>query len=121
MSSKYKCFNFNEESLFDVPIGPAFNDKNEYDQKINNGTNSKDSIVVKIQVKKIKGVYKSSDNSYSESKYYWYYNKTRTVYDYELNYPIGKIEIDENGNENKLDDETYIISQIINIPIFKIY
>ena len=28
---------------------------------------------------------------------------------------------DENGNENKLDDETYIISQIINIPIFKIY
>jgi hypothetical protein len=51
-------------------------------------------------------------------KNYWYYNKTRTVYDYELNYPIGKIEINESGNENKLDDDTYIISQIINIPLF---
>lgn len=121
MSSKYKCFHFNEESQFDIPIGPAFNDKNEYDQKINNGSNSKDSSILKIQVRKIKGVYKTSDNSYSEVKNYWYYNKTRTVYDYELNYPIGKIEINESGNENKLDDDTYIISQIINIPLFKIY
>ena len=31
------------------------------------------------------------------------------------------VALDENGNENKLDNETYIISQIINIPIFKIY
>ena len=121
MSSKYKCFHFNEESLFDENVGPAFNYKLDFDQKINNGSNSKDSSLYKIKVKKINAVYKTSENSYSEIKNYWYNSDNRTVYDYELNFPIGKIGIDENGNESKLDNNTYIISQLINIPIFKIY
>ena len=69
----------------------------------------------------IQKIHKLNDDSYSEIKPFWYYDKTKTVYDYELNYPVGKIEIDDNGNEIKLDNNTYIISKIINIPEFKIY
>lgn len=121
IGSQYSCFKFNEESLFEENVGPAFVEKNEYDQKINNGSNSKDSSIEKIKVKKIIAVIKLSDDNYSESKPFWYYDKTKTVYDYELNYPVGKISTDDNGNEIKLDNNTYIISNLINIPEFKIY
>jgi superfamily II DNA or RNA helicase len=121
IGSKYKCFNFNEESLFDENIGPAYQEKYEYDNKINNGSNSKESIRQKIKVRKIKAVQKISNNNYSQPKNYWYYNKSRTIYDYELNYPVGKIEIDENGNEVKIDEDTYIIEKLITIPEFKLY
>ena len=121
IGSQYNCFKFNEESLFEDVVGPAFVEKYEYDQKINNGSNSTDSIIQKIKTKKINAVIKTSDNIYTETKPYWYYEKTNTVYDYELNYPVGKVEIDENGNEIKLDNNIYIISKIINIPEFKLY
>ena len=121
IGSQYSCFKFNEETLFDENVGPAYIEKHEYDQKINNGSNSKDSSIEKIKVKKINAVIKLSDDTYSELKFFWYYDKTRTVYDYELNYPVGKIDVDDNGNENKLDNNTYIISKIINIPNFTIY
>ena len=29
MGYKYKCFQFNEDSLFEKPVGPAFNNKIE--------------------------------------------------------------------------------------------
>jgi len=121
IGSQYSCFKYNEESLFEENVGPAYIEKLEFDQKINNGSNSKDSSTEKIKVKKINAVIKLTDNAYSEVKPFWYYDKTKTVYDFELNYPVGKIEIDDNGNEIKLDNNTYIISKIINIPEFKIY
>ena len=46
---------------------------------------------------------------------------TGIVYDYEKDYPIGKVEKDDNGNEIKLDNETYVISTLIEIPEFKLY
>ena len=121
LGSQYRCFKFNEESLFQDNIGPAYVQKFEFDQKNNNGLNAKDSSIKKIKVKKINAVIKLSENSYSESKPYWYYDKSRVVYDYELNFPVGKLLIDDNNIEIKLDDNTFIISNIINIPEFKLY
>ena len=121
IGSQYRCFKFNEDSLFQDNIGPAYVEKFEFDQKINNGLNTKNSSIQKIKVRKINGVLKISENNYSEVKSFWYNDKSRVVYDYELNYPVGKIEIDDNNNEVKIDDTTYIITNIINIPEFKLY
>ena len=121
MGSKYKCFQFNEESLFEKPIGAAYQPKIEYDMKIDNGSNAKDSIRLKIKVRKIQAVKKLEDNIYSEPEYYWYYDKSGIVYDYEMLYPVGKIDKDLNNNSMKLDNETYIIGDVIDIPEFKLY
>lgn len=121
MGSKYNCFQFNEESLFDDNIGPAYNKKIEYDQKINNGSNSRESNRIKIKVRKIDAVKKLENNMYSEVSKFWYYKDTGVVYDYELNYPVGKVSYDELGNEIKLEDNVYIIDKIISIPTFKLY
>ena len=120
MGSKYRCFKFNQQSLFEKPIGQAFNPNPLYDLKISNGLNSSDSIVKKIKVRKIKAV-EEIDGSLSESKYYWTDDNTNVVYDYELDYPIGKLKLDEVNNPIKKDKLTYIISKIIDIPKFEIY
>ena len=39
----YKCFQFNENSLFDKQVGPAYKKDEFYDTKINNGTNALNS------------------------------------------------------------------------------
>ena len=116
MGSKYKCFQFNEESLLEKPVGPAFNQKIEYDLKIDNGANSGESSRLKIKVRKIKAVKKMEDNLYSDTNIYWYYEDSGMVYDYDLKFPIGRIE-----NGAKLDKDTFIIGDVIDIPEFKIY
>jgi hypothetical protein len=121
MGSKYKCFQFNEESMLEKPVGPAFNEKFEYDQKIDNGSNSKESSRLKIKVRKIKAVKIIEENLYSDPENYWFYEESGMVYDYELFYPVGRIEKDVNGNSIKLDNENYIIGDVIDIPEFKIY
>jgi superfamily II DNA or RNA helicase len=121
MGSKYKCFQFNEESLFEKPIGPAFQNKIEYDQKIDNGSNAKDSNRTKIKVQKIKAVKKIDESSYSKEVNYWFYEDSGVVYDYELNYPVGKIEKDSSGNFMTIDNDVYIIGEILDIPKIKLY
>jgi superfamily II DNA or RNA helicase len=122
MNINYKCFNFTQESLFDKNIGPAYNINIEDDMKNNNGLNSINSKTIRIRVKKIKGVLRITDNTFSNDNYYLLDEKTNIVYDYDLHYPIGKIEKDENNNNILLDNETYIISNIIIIiPTVKIY
>ena len=121
MGSKYKCFQFNEESLFEKPIGAAYQPKIEYDMKIDNGSNAKDSIRLKIKVRKIRAVKKLEDNIYSEPENYWYYDKSGIVYDYDMLFPVGKVDKDLNNNAIKLDNETYIIGDVIDIPEFKLY
>jgi len=121
MGSKYKCFQFNEEALFEKPIGAAYQQKIEYDMKIDNGSNAKDSLRLKIKVRKIKAVKKLEDNIYSEPEFYWYYDKSGIVYDYDMLFPIGKVDKDLNNNSIKLDNETYIIGDVIDIPEFKLY
>jgi len=121
MGSKYKCFQFNEDALLEKPIGPAYNQKIEYDLKTDNGANSKDSSRVKIKVRKIKAVKKMEDNLYSTSDYYWFYEDSGMIYDYDLQFPVGKVERDDKGQAVKLDNETYVIGDVIDIPEFKIY
>jgi hypothetical protein len=121
MGSKYKCFQFNEDSLFEKPLGPAFQSKIEYDMKIDNGSNAKDSSRLKIKVRKIKAVIKLDENSYSKEKEYWLYEESSIVYDNELNYPVGRLNKDENGNYIMLENNIYIIGDLIEIPNFKLY
>ena len=121
MGSKYNCFQFNEDALFEKPIGPAYQNKIEYDQKIDNGLNATNSNKIKIKVRKIRAVKKIDENSYSQEKNYWFYEDSGIVYDYDLNYPIGRIDRDLNGNFIMLDTNIYIISDIIDIPKFTIY
>ena len=121
LGTKYKCFQFNEESLFEKPVGIAYHPKLDYDNKLNNGSNAPDSMNIKIKVRKINAVKKIEDNMFSDINSYWYYDESGVVYDLELNYPIGKVEKDLDGNPNKLDNDTYIIDTLIDIPEFKLY
>jgi superfamily II DNA or RNA helicase len=121
MGSKYQCFKFNEQSLFEDNVGPAYNPKYEYDDKMDDGLNAMDSYKKRIKVKKVKIVKKINEKTYSESLNAWLYEETGVVYDFDLDFPIGKVLKDKTGQFNKLDKDTYIIDNIIKIPIFKYY
>ena len=114
MNETYPCFKFNEKSYFEGYIGPSYKEDIYYDKKIDNGLNAISSENKKIKVIKIKAVYKIN-NDYSKSENYWYNNETGVVYDYDLDFPVGKVYI-TNGIPNKLDKDTYIIDQLIDIP-----
>ena len=121
MGSKYKCFQFNEESLFEKPVGPAFQNKIEYDIKIDNGSNAKDSNRIKIKVRKIKAARRVDENSFSNEESYWLNEETGVVYDFVLNYPVGKLDKDENNQYRLLENDIYIIGDLIDIPEVKLY
>ncbi len=121
MGSKYSCFKFNEESLFDKNVGAAFNPDIERDAKMDNGMNSLDSMKKRIKVRKVKVVKKLDENNFSETITAWLYEQTGVVYDKDLDFPIGRISRDMNGNLLKLDKDIYIMDKLINIPIFKLY
>ena len=109
-NKKYNCFKFNESSLFDKNIGPAYKDSIEEDIKINNGSNSTNSITVKKRVIKIKGIIEGQ----TEPREYWYNPEPahNTVYDLELHYVVGKVKHDVDGIPEKIDLNTYIIDAI---------
>jgi superfamily II DNA or RNA helicase len=115
----YTCFKFDENILFDKYIGPAYKDDIYYDSKIDNGLNSINSMTKKIKAYKIKAVKKLEEDKYSTETFYWFDEESGIVYDYDLDYPIGKVKIDENGIPEKLNKDTYIISEVINIPELK--
>jgi hypothetical protein len=121
MGSKYKCFQFNEDSLFDKNIGEAYQVNIDNDFKLNNGLNAIDSSIVRIKVRKIKAVKRMSDNILSSETYYWLNDTTNIVYDYDLLYPIGKLSLDNDNNYNLLENNIYIIDELINIPKIKLY
>jgi superfamily II DNA or RNA helicase len=58
MKSNYKCFKFNETSLFDKNVGPAYKTDIIEDIKISNGSDSSKSLTIKIKVIKIRGLNK---------------------------------------------------------------
>ena len=83
-------------------------------------SHAKNSKVERIKVIKINAVYKLNPDNETEPKYstpdkFWYYAKTGMVYDYETHYPVGQVEF-INGLPNKLDKDTYIMSNVIDIP-----
>tara|TARA_A100001015_G_scaffold209994_1_gene235273 strand:- start:135 stop:506 length:372 start_codon:yes stop_codon:yes gene_type:complete len=121
MGTKYKCFKFNEDSLFDKPAGPAYTENFEFDSKMDNGIYSLDSVIEKIKVLEIMAVKRLDENSYSEAEKYWFNEETGVVYDYSLDQPIGKVERDDNGNYVKLKGNVYVISILIDVPEFKLF
>jgi hypothetical protein len=119
---EYKCFQFDEPSLFDSYIGPAYKDDFYDDMKLYNGTNSVNSMTMKIKVLKIKAVKLLSnpdaeEPEYSPAEFYWYYSKSGVVYDFDLHYAVGKVAIDDDRLPLKLDKDTYIIDYVIPIPM----
>ena len=121
MGTKYRCFNFTQESLLDENIGPAYKMNIDNDITLNNGLNSQNTKIMRIKVIKIKAVIKINDDLYSEDKNYWYYPTNNVVYDYELNYIIGKLKKNENNELISLENNIYIIDKLVNVPKFNIY
>ena len=123
LEESYRCFQFDEPSLFDDEIGPAYKEDVNDDMKIDNGSNSLKSQTIRIKVKKIKAVKEltkedeAGNIKYSEAEEYWLNPDTLVVYDVELYYAIGKIGVDDDGLPKKLDKDTYIIDKVIPIPL----
>ena len=88
---------------------------------MDNGIYSLDSVVEKVKVLEIFAVKRLDESSYSEQEKYWFNEDTGVVYEYDLNYPMGKIERDANGNYVKIKGNVYVISVLLDIPEFKIY
>lgn len=120
LGQSYPCFQFVEEDLFKKNIGPAYKQDIREDELINNGTNSMTSQTIEIQVREIEAVLLMSkpdeERKYSDKKLYWFYDESGVVYDYDLKYPIGKVEKDYNGDYVKKDETTYVIDLVIPIP-----
>jgi hypothetical protein len=116
MNREYSCFKFDENTIFDKHIGPAFKDDDYDDDKIDSGSFSTNSITKKIKVIEITGVVtipgKEEEQKFSEPKKYWFYPTTGVIYDYDLKYPMGRIGFDENKLPLKLNKDTYIIDYV---------
>lgn len=122
LEEEYKCFKFEEPTLFDKHVGPSYKEDIYDDMKYDNGSNSTRALSLKIKVLKIKAVKLLSNPEeegpaqYSKPDYYWYYQKSGVVYDYDLHYPIGKVGFTDENIPMKLDKDTYIIIYTIPIP-----
>jgi hypothetical protein len=123
ITQEYKCFQFDEPSLFDEFVGPAYKEDIYDDMKLDNGLNSTRSVTMKIKVMEIKAVTMLSKPNdpveYSEPESYWLYPDSGVIYDHKLHYPIGKIAYDNDNIPLKLNKETYIIDKLIPIPLIK--
>jgi hypothetical protein len=123
MAEEYKCFQFDEPSLFDDQIGATYKDDLYDDMKIDNGSNSTKSQTMRIKVKKIKAVKQLSiedsqgNVKYSKPEEYWYNSDTQVVYDLELHFAIGKVGLDDDNLPIKIDNETYVITRLVPIPL----
>ena len=117
----YRCFQFDEPSLFEDQIGPSSKYEIEDDKRLDNGLNSINSKVVRIKVMKIKAVMQldQEGKKFSEPEDYWFYPDSLTIYDKDLLYAVGKIAIDPDGIARKLDKDTYICDRVVPIPMIK--
>ena len=124
LEREYKCFQFDEPSLFDNQIGPAYKEDLHDDERLDNGSNSVNSKSIRIKVLKISAVLQLTPDDADEMKYskpenYWYNPETNVIYDYELHYAVGKIGVDNDKIHKKLDNKTYIIDKMIPIPLIE--
>ena len=116
IEEKYQCFKFEEPKLFEKKIGPAYKEDYFIDKNNNNGLDSLNSIVKKIKVRKIFAVRDIGENKYTDKQVYWLNPDTNIIYDYDLKFAIGKILLTEYGIPNKIDRDTFVIDDIIDIP-----
>lgn len=124
MSQSYYCFKFPESTVMDPHVGPAYREDMKDDVKYDSGLHAKNSRVERIKVIKINAVFKLNVSNETEPKYsipekYWYNGKTGMVYDYDTHYPVGRVQF-INGLPNKLDKDTYIMTDIIDIPVVEV-
>jgi len=114
LGSQYKCFQFNEVSMFDKNISPAYKENIIDDMKFDNGSNSTKTVTVRIKAVKIVGVIDGlvDKDGNGNIENYWYNNESRVVYDYDLHYLIGKVKVDSEGIPIKLDKNVYVIDAI---------
>jgi hypothetical protein len=121
LTQDYKCFAFNEDSLFDDQILQSSKEDFEEDKKMDNGLNSLNSKIVRIKVMKIKAVIQLDEEGkkFSEPEDYYYYPESLTIYDPILFFAIGKIAIDSDGIVRKLSKDIFIIDKLIPIPLLK--
>jgi len=122
MAEKYQCFQFNESSMFDAQVGPAYNEDIYYDSKLNNGLNAMNTDLKTVKVIKIMGM-KVVEGVRQQPENYWYNPETRVVYDFDLDYPIGKVKLDNEGLVTKVienDVTYYLIEEVIDIPKVRI-
>lgn len=122
MMNEYKCFQFEQPSLFQNQISSAYKEDLYDDVKMNNGSNSTGSLTVKIKVMEIMCVLLENDDPanpiYSKNAIkYWYHPESHIVYDHTLHYPVGKIKLDDAGIPEKASKEHYILSDVIPIPM----
>lgn len=117
LNGEYTCFKFNESSYFDKFVGPAYKEDIYYDKKIDNGLNSLSSVKKKVKVYKIKGRM-IVDEEMTDVAEYWYNPETGIVYDKDFDFPVGRI-TKEFGVAKKVDTNTYLIDEVINIPKIK--
>ena len=114
---KFKCFDFEQDSLFAKQKSPAYKEDIIDDLRINNGLNNPKSYMKTIKVYKIKAVIKIDSYKYSEENEYWYDIESRVVYDIDVQYPVGKLLLDKYKIPEKTDKNQYIITNLIHIPI----
>ena len=81
--------------MFNKNPGPAYKEDLDYDMELDNGLNSLNSIVKTIKVREIYKVVKISENNYSDKQLYLLDEKTNIVYDYDLNFALGKLMMTE--------------------------
>ena len=118
-NNEYRCFKFNDNSLFDDVIGPAYKKDIDYDIYLDNGLNSNNSKIVKINVIETYVVKKISENKFSDKIKCLLNLENGNVYDFDLQYPIGKIKFDDDKLPELYSNNIYILSHIINIPVLK--
>ena len=116
---EYRCFRFNQDSLFEKNIGPAYKIHDEIDQNLDDGSNSINSDFMSVDVINVKAVKKLDDGKYSGEIEYYMDEDTGILYDIDLEFPIGKVYFDEDGVPEMLKKGVYIISEIIPIPLIK--
>jgi len=115
---EYNCFKFNDNNYFNKMDNPAYKDNIYFDKKMSIGTNASNSIIVKKKVYKIYGQY-YLDNNLTNPEPYWYEPTQNIVYDYEMKYPIAKVQIGDDNLPIKFDKLTYLLMDIILIPVLR--
>jgi hypothetical protein len=113
LGGEYKCFQFEEDSLFDKNPGPAFRFDLVENSKISQGSNAPGSQTLRVKVMRIKAVQRLKNDKFTAPKDFWWYPESGTIYDFEMKVPLAKIELDPSSKLPVKIGENYIIGQII--------
>jgi len=105
-----RCFRFEDATLFDKQILPAYKDDPIDDFKLSSGSNTLFTKIISVKLVKIKALINSKIGSYYLDKLSGY------VYDPDTYFCVGTIAYEDNIPK-KHDADTYIIDKIIPIPI----